>query len=74
MQVASKVKDSLESTEFPKLAEGIEQIISGASLIGSSVDRKKLDDACSEFGIGMKQSGHLLQLGVKEVKGNRGTR
>ncbi len=71
MRVASKVKDSMESTDFPKLASGLEQIMSGVSLIGSSVDREKLADACNELGVGMKQLGHLLQLGVQEVKENR---
>ncbi len=70
MRAASKVKDSMESTDFPKLASGLEQIMSGMSLIGSSVDREKLGDACTELGIGMKQLGHLLQLGVHEMKEN----
>lgn len=71
MRVASKVKDSMESTDFPKLASGMEQIMSGVSLIGASVDREKLADACTELGVGMKQLGHLLQLGVQEMKENR---
>lgn len=70
MRVGTKVKDSLESTDFPKLATGLEQIMSGASLIGSSVDREKLGDACTELGTGMKKLGHLMQLGVKEMKAN----
>jgi hypothetical protein len=66
--VAAKVKGSIESTDFPKLASGLEQIMSGASLIGGSVDRAKFADACTELGIGLKQLGHLLQLGVQEMK------
>lgn len=68
VRVAAKVKDSLESTDFPKLAEGVEQVFSGMSLIGASVDREKLGLACTEFGVGVKQVGVLLQLGVKEIK------
>ncbi len=74
MRAATKVKVSMESTDFPKLAEGIEQVFSGMTLIGSSVDREKLGDACTELGIGMKQLGHLLQLGVKEIKENKSAR
>ena len=68
MHVSTKVKEALESTDFPKLATGLEQIMSGATLIGASVDREKLGDACTEFGAGMKQLGHLLELGVKDMK------
>jgi hypothetical protein len=68
IHVAAKVKDSLESTDFPKLATGLEQIMSGATLIGASVDREKLAAACTELGAGMKQLGHLLELGVKDMK------
>lgn len=71
VRVADKIKSSMESTDFPKLAEGLEQIMSGASLIGSSVDRDKLGDACRELGSGMKQLGHLLQLGVHEMKSGK---
>lgn len=68
IRVGTKVKDSIESTDFPKLATGLEQIMSGFTLIGSSVDREKLGDACTELGAGMKQLGHLLQLGVHQMK------
>lgn len=68
VRVGTKVKDSIESTDFPKLASGLEQIMSGATLIGASVDREKLGNACTELGAGMKQLGHLLQLGVHQMK------
>ncbi|MCC7531622.1 MAG: hypothetical protein IT342_24170 [Candidatus Melainabacteria bacterium] len=68
MRVAAKVKDSMESTDFPKLASGLEQVMSGASTIRSSVDRAKLADACTEIATGMKQLGNFLQLGVHEIK------
>lgn len=68
MHVSEKVKESIESTDFPKLATGLEQLMEGVRLIGSSVDRKKLADACTDLGTGMQQLGRLLQLGVREMK------
>ena len=68
MSVANRVKDAVESTDFPKLAEGVENVVSGIGMIGASVDRQKLGLACTELGSGIKQVGRLLQLGVKEMK------
>ena len=68
MHVSAKVKDAIESTDFPKLASGFEQIMSGAALIGASVDRVKVADACSELGTGMQKLGGLLQLGIQDLK------
>jgi hypothetical protein len=68
IHVSAKLKDSIESTDFPKLALGMEQIMSGASLIGASVDREKLKEAVSELGVTMKQLGKLAQLGIQEMK------
>ncbi len=34
-------------------------------------DREKLADACTELGSGMKKLGHLLQLGVHEMKAGK---
>jgi len=66
--LSATVKDTVESTDFPKLATGLEQIMSGVNLIGSSIDRQKLAKTCTELGTGMKQIGHLLELGVHEMK------
>ncbi len=68
MHLSAKVKDAMESADFTKLAVGLEQIMSGATLIGASVDRAKLADACTELGTGMKQLGSLLQLGIQDLK------
>lgn len=67
-RLGERVKDSLESTDFQKLAGGIEQVMNGASLIGESVDRRKLGAALEETGTVMKQIGALLKLGVAEIK------
>ena len=67
-QLAEKVKDSIEATDFQKLASGVEQIVIGAELVGDSIDRQKLGAALEQVGIGIKQLGALLKLGVAEMK------
>lgn len=68
--LSTTVQDAIDSTDFPKLASGFEQIMSGVSLIGSSADHEKWANTCIELGAGLKQLGHLLQLGVHEMKQN----
>jgi hypothetical protein len=68
VHVSSKVKESIESTDFAKLASGLEQVMAGATLIGSSVNREKLADACTELGVGLKHLGRMLELGVQDMK------
>lgn len=67
-QLGERVKESIESTDFQKLAAGVEQLMSGASLIGESVDRKKLGAALEKTGVVLKQLGALMKLGVSEIK------
>ena len=66
--IADKVKISIETTDFQKLAAGLDQVMSGAGLIGDSVDREKLADALKELGSGLTKLGTLLHLGVREIK------
>jgi len=66
--LGEKVKESIDSTDFPKLASGLEQIFSGIGLVGDSVDRQKLADTCDELAKGIGQIGKLLRLGIAEVK------
>jgi hypothetical protein len=66
--LGEKVKDSIDSTDFPKLASGLEQIFNGIGLVGDSVDRQKLAATCDELAKGIGQIGHLLRLGIAEVK------
>lgn len=66
--LGEKVKESIDSTDFPKLAGGLEQIFSGIGMVGDSVDRQKLADTCDELAKGIGQIGKLLRLGIAEVK------
>lgn len=68
VQLGERVKDSLESTDFQKLAGGIEHVMNGAGMIGESVDRQKLGAALEETGTVMRKIGALLKLGVAEIK------
>ncbi len=68
--LSATVKDSIDSTDFPKLATGIEQIMSGLDLIGSSANREKWAVTCTELGATLKQLGRLLQLGVHQMEQN----
>ncbi len=43
--LSEKVKDCIDSTDFQKLAGGLDQIISGAELVGASIDSQKLGAA-----------------------------
>ncbi|HEY9791356.1 MAG TPA: hypothetical protein V6D22_13215 [Candidatus Obscuribacterales bacterium] len=67
-QLAVKVTAAVESTDFQKLATGLEQVITGAGMIGASVDRQKLTAAGEELHSGLRQLGKLLKLGIQEVK------
>ena len=67
-RVTEKLKTAIEATDFQKLGTGLEQVISGASTIGSSVDTDKMNAACSEMVVGIRQVGKLLQLGIAEIK------
>ncbi len=66
--LSEKVKDCLDSTDFKKLASGLEQIVSGVGLVGASIDPQKLGAASGELTAGLSQLGKLLQLGIQEVK------
>jgi hypothetical protein len=67
-RLSVKVKDAVEATDFQKLATGLDQIASGATLIGSSLDRQQLRETGAELCTGLKQLGKLMQLGIAEVK------
>jgi hypothetical protein len=67
-RVGEKAKLALESTNFQQLATGLEQVISGAGLIGASVDREKFSAASAELATTLVEVGKLLQLGLAEVK------
>ncbi len=66
--ISEKVKDCLDSTDFQKLAGGLEQIMSGVKVVSASVDPQKLGAASGELTAGLMQLGKLLQLSIEEVK------
>lgn len=70
-KVAERVKESVDATDIPKLAAGLDQIMTGACMIGSSIDREKLSEALTELGGLLSQLGKLAQLGVREVRDRR---
>lgn len=67
-QLAERVKDSIESTDFPKLASGFEQVMTGFGLISESIDRQKVGAALEDMGTCLRQLGVLVKLGVAEIK------
>jgi len=67
-RAGEKVKIAMESTDFPKLASGLEQLLLGAETIRSSFDREKVGQACVELSACLAKVGKLLQLGIAEVK------
>ncbi len=67
-RAGERVKIAIESTDFQKFATGVEQLFSGAEVIGSSFDREKVGHACAELSACLAQVGKLLQLGIAEVK------
>ncbi len=64
-------KDALSSTDFPRLAAGLDQIFAGSALMRSAVDAKKLGAAGQELVQAMKKLGELAHLGVIELKDSR---
>jgi hypothetical protein len=68
MNVCDRVKEAVESTDFQKLASGLEQVIAGAGTVGASIDQDKLKVALGELGSGLTQIGKLLKLGIAEAK------
>src|SRR5215470_17612289 len=45
IELGKKLNEAVESTDFQKLATGLEQVVAGANLIGSSIDRQKMSAA-----------------------------
>ena len=66
VECAEKTKEALASTDFSKLASGSEQVISGVSLLGSSIDRERLSAAFKALVPLLKTTGQLIELGTRE--------
>lgn len=64
------MKESIDHTNFAQIAEGLDQIMNGATLIKNSVDKEKLGAMSKELGAGWKTLGHLTQLSIQYAKDN----
>lgn len=68
MRCGAILKDSLSSTNFPQIATGLEQIISGVTLIRDSLDKDKLAEMGKELSTGANKIGELAQLSIQYAK------
>ncbi len=67
---AQHAKAAVESTDFQKLAAGLDQILSGFNTASTSIDRTALRAAGAELGRGLSKLGQLAQLAIHEAKEN----
>lgn len=65
---SSLAKKAIETTDFQKIAAGLEQMMNGMNMINDAVDGQSLKAIGSEMAVGLRKLGHLAQLGIKEVK------
>jgi hypothetical protein len=68
------LKDALDSTDFNKMATGLEQIVGGLNMIKSSFDAVKVQAVAKEFQEGASKLVELGHLGIGEMKQNQQTR
>ncbi|MBX9568027.1 MAG: hypothetical protein K2X77_03990 [Candidatus Obscuribacterales bacterium] len=61
-------KRAIDTTDFQKIAAGIEQMMAGINMVQGAVDGQSLKAIGSEMGVGLQKLGHLASLGIKEVK------
>ena len=62
------LKECLDSTDFPKIATGLESIMNGANMIRDSMDAVKLQAFGAELKQGCTKLAELTQLGITEMK------
>jgi hypothetical protein len=62
------LKDALDSTDFTKMATGLEQIVAGVNQIKSSFDAVKVQAVAKEFKEGATKLVELGHLGISEMK------
>lgn len=70
MRCGQLMKESIDHTNFAQIAAGLDQIMTGASLIKQSVDQEKLSAMSKELGAAWRTLGHLSQLTIQYVKDN----
>ena len=62
------LKNALESTDFQKLAAGLDNIMKGANMVATAFDGKLLAEAGQELSKGVQKIGQLAQLAIDETK------
>jgi hypothetical protein len=67
-RLAEKTKDTINSTNFPNIASGLEQVLQGAAMIRNSLDQQKLEELGVELTDATKKLTALGQLSIKYVK------
>ncbi|MBX9666806.1 MAG: hypothetical protein K2X93_04270 [Candidatus Obscuribacterales bacterium] len=70
-KTGSALKDALDSTDFTKMATGLEQIVGGVTMVKNSFDPIKVQAVVSEVKVGAAKLAELVQLGVSEMKERR---
>jgi len=61
-------REALAATDLPALAGGLEQIVTGAAVIGRAVDADKVGAAGKELAQAFKTLMNLAHLGIIELK------
>ena len=61
-------KEVLDTTDFSKMASGLEKIINGTEMIGASFEPEKVKSFGLQLKEGVTKIGELTQLGIAEVK------
>lgn len=62
------IKDVLETTDLTKMANGMDLMINGANMVGTSFDREKLRVVGTDLKEGLTKLSQLAQLGLVELK------
>ncbi len=66
------LKDCLDTTDFSKIGNGLEQIMNGANLVKDSIDGEKVQAVGVELKAGLSKLSELAQLGITEMKHQKG--
>jgi hypothetical protein len=69
---ATKAKATLDTTDFPTIASGLEHVLKGAAMIRNSIDQQQLAEFGEELAIAstkLTKLGHLTIAYVKDQGG-----
>lgn len=61
-------KTAIDSTDFQKLATGLDQIILGFKAVTAALDAESLSLTTQAYGKALKKMAQLGQLGIQEIK------